>query len=300
MNYNELAKQIIKLVGGERNIASLTHCATRLRFNLKEEGKASVEELKKTPGIMGVVSSGGQFQIIIGSDVASVYKPIMNATNLDSSDSSDAKDDRKMLARVVDTISGIFTPILPAITASGMMKAVLSVLVAFNLTSKESQSNQFFDFMADAAFYFLPLLLASSAAKKFKCNAYLAMMVGGILLHPTFVSMVNMAKETGDGIHFLGLPIGLASYSSSVIPIILAIWFMSYIEPLADKFSPKPIKFFFKPLLTISIVGIATLVLIGPIGYIISDKIGLMITTIESYCSWLVPTLLGVLTPLLF
>lgn len=299
MNYNELAKQIIKLVGGERNIASLTHCATRLRFNLKEEGKASVEELKKTPGIMGVVSSGGQFQIIIGSDVASVYKPIMNATNLDSSDSSDAKDDRKMLARVVDTISGIFTPILPAITASGMMKAVLSVLVAFNLTSKESQSYQIFDFMADAAFYFLPLLLASSAAKKFKCNAYLAMMVGGILLHPTFVSMVNMAKETGDGIHFLGLPIGLASYSSSVIPIILAIWFMSYIEPLADKFSPKPIKFFFKPLLTISIVGIATLVLIGPIGYIISDKIGLMITTIESYCSWLVPTLLGVLTPLL-
>lgn len=300
MNYKDLAKTILSLVGGEENIASLTHCATRLRFNLKDENKADTATLKATKGVMGVVSSGGQYQIIIGSDVSSVYKEICEITNLEDNNSSENKnDDRKPLAKVIDTISGIFTPILPAITAAGMMKAVLSLLIAFNLISKESQSYQVINFMADSAFYFLPILLANSAAKKFKCNPYMAMMIGGILLHPNFVSMVNVAKETGEAISVFGLPIQLASYGSSVLPIILAVWFMSYVEPIADKISPKPIKFFSKPLITALITGIVTLVVIAPIGYIISDKIGLGIKTLESYASWLVPTILGGLTPLL-
>ena len=300
MNYKELAKTILGLVGGEENVTSLTHCATRLRFNLKDEKKADTAKLKSTKGVMGAVSSGGQYQVIIGSDVANVYKEIIEITSLDNSSSDDSKkDDRKTLAKVIDTVSGIFTPILPAITAAGMMKAVLSLLIAFNLISKESQSYQIINFMADSAFYFLPILLASSAAKKFKCNPYLAMMIGGILLHPNFVSMVNAVKETGEAIKIFGLPITAASYSSSVLPIILAVWFMSYIEPIADKVSPKAIKFFSKPLITALITGIVTLVVIGPLGYIISDKIGLGIKTLESYASWLVPTILGALTPLL-
>lgn len=301
MNYKELAKTILNLVGGEDNVVSLTHCATRLRFNLKDESKADTKKLKATKGVMGAVSSGGQYQVIIGSDVANVYKEIMGITNLDNNGGAveTSTDDRKTLAKVIDTISGIFTPILPAITAAGMMKAVLSLLMAFNLISKESQSYQIINFMADAAFYFLPILLASSAAKKFKCNPYMAMMIGGILLHPSFVSMVNAAKETGEAIKVFGLPITPASYSSSVLPIILAVWFMSYVEPIADKVSPKAIKFFSKPLITALITGIVTLVVIGPIGYIVSDKIGLGIKTLESYASWLVPTILGAVTPLL-
>ena len=300
MNYKNLAEEIIRLVGGEDNITSLVHCATRLRFNLKDESKADTAKLKATKGVMGVVSNGGQYQVIIGSDVGNVFKEIMAMTKLDSGNQGgEEKDDRKVFAKVIDTISGVFTPILPAITAAGMMKAVLAVLVAFNLVSKEAQSYQVINFMADAAFFFLPILLASSAAKKFKCNQYMAMMIGGMLLHPTFISMVSAAKEAGTGINVFGLPIGLASYSSSVIPIILAIWFMSYVEPIADKVSPKAIKFFSKPLITALVVGIVTLVVIGPIGYIISDKIGLAIKTLESYAGWLVPTLLGGLTPLL-
>lgn len=299
MDYKALAQNIITLVGGKDNITSLTHCATRLRFNLKDESKADTATLKKTIGVMGAVSNGGQYQVIIGSDVASVYKPIVEMTNLENNANTCEKDDRKVMAKIIDTISGIFTPILPAITAAGMMKAVLSLLIAFNLISKESQSYQVFNFMSDAAFYFMPILLASSAAKKFKCNPYLAMMIGGILLHPNFVTMVNTVKETGDNLQIFGLPISLVSYGSSVMPIILSIWFMSYVEPIADRISPKAIKFFSKPLITATIVGIATLVVIGPIGYIISDKVGLAITTLESYCSWLVPTLIGGLTPLL-
>ena len=301
MNYKNLAETILKNVGGEDNIASLTHCATRLRFNLKDEKKADTAALKATKGVMGAVSNAGQYQVIIGSDVGNVYKEVMELTNLENNSSSNAneKDDRKPLAKVIDTISGIFTPILPAITAAGMMKAVLSLLIAFNVITKQSQSYQVIDFMADAAFYFLPILLASSAAKKFKTNQYMAMMIGGMLLHPNFTAMVNTAKEAGTGIKVFGLPITLAGYSSSVLPIILAVWFMSYVEPIADKVSPKAIKFFSKPLITALITGIVTLVVIGPIGYIISDKIGLGIKTLESYAGWLVPTIIGGLTPLL-
>ena len=300
MNYENLAKSILEKVGGEKNVSNLTHCATRLRFNLKDTKKANTESLKALNGVMGVVDKGGQYQVIIGNDVNNVYKEIMKISKLEGKDSNTEEvDDRKAIAKVIDTITGIFTPILPAITAAGMMKAVLALLKAFNLLTPQSQSYQVIDFMADAAFYFLPILLASSAAKKFKCNQYLAMMLGGMLLHPTFVSMVSTAKEAGTSIGVFGLPISLATYSSSVLPIILGVWFMSYVEPIADKVSPKAIKFFTKPLITALVTGIVLLVVIGPIGYIVSDKVGLAIKTVESYASWLVPTLIGGLTPLL-
>ncbi|MDO4535596.1 MAG: PTS transporter subunit EIIC, partial [Clostridium perfringens] len=299
MDYKNLAKTIIDLVGSERNVNSLVHCATRLRFNLKDESKANTEKLKEINGVMGVVNKGGQYQVIIGSDVASVYKEIMNMSNLDNTKEIQEKNNRKPIAKIIDTISGIFAPILPAITAAGMMKAVLAILIATKAITSKSQSYQVINFMADAAFYFLPILLASSAAKKFKCNQYLAMMLGGMLLHPNFVSMVAVAKETSGAISIFGLPISLASYSSSVLPIILGVWFMSYVEPIADKISPKAVKFFTKPLITAVVSGIVLLVVIGPIGYLVSDKIGLGIKAIEQYGSWIVPTVLGGLTPLL-
>lgn len=301
MNYEILAKSILEKIGGKENVSNLTHCATRLRFNLKDNSKAKTSEIKNINGVMGVVDKGGQYQVIIGNDVNHVYKEVVKIANLDtmSSNASEEVDDRKPIAKVIDTITGIFTPILPAITAAGMMKAVLALLTAFKLVTTDSQSYQIVNFMADAAFYFLPILLANSAAKKFKCNQYLAMMLGGMLLHPTFVTMVNSAKEAGTSISVFGLPISLASYSSSVLPIILGVWFMSYVEPIADKVSPKAIKFFTKPLITAVVTGIVLLVVIGPLGYIISDKIGLAIKTLETYASWLVPTLIGGLTPLL-
>lgn len=300
MNYKSLAEDIIRLVGGEDNIASLVHCATRLRFNLKDESKADTAALKATKGVMGAVSNGGQYQVIIGSDVSHVFKAIMEMTKLDSgSQGGEEKDNRKIADKVIDTISGIFTPVLPAITAAGMLKAVLAILITTKLLTNESQTYQVLNFMADAGFYFLPILLANSAAKKFKCNPYMAMMMGGILLHPTFTSMITTAKEAGTGIAVFGLNIPLASYGSSVIPIILSVWLMSYVEPFADKVSPNAVKFFLKPLITAMVVGIATLVLVGPLGYIISDKVAAVIHMIEARASWLVPTIIGALSPLL-
>lgn len=297
MDYKQLAKDILKNVGGEANVASVTHCATRLRFNLKDDSKANTEVLKNTKGIMGVVSKGGQYQIIIGSDVQSVYKPLLELGTFDTNTTASEEDGEKKgpVVKVLDTIAGMFTPIIPAITGAGMLKAVLALLVAFKWIDTASQTYQILNFMSDAAFYFLPFLLANSAAKKFKCNAYMAMTIAAILLHPTFASM----KAAGEAVHFLGLPVTLVSYSSSVIPIILSVWFMSYVEPIADKISPKPVKFFTKPLITMVVTGIAALIVIGPIGTICGDGIAAGIKVLDNYASWLVPLVVGIFSPLL-
>ena len=301
MNYQELGDKILTLVGGKENVSGLTHCATRLRFNLKDEGKAQTDALKKTPGVLGVVVSGGQYQIIIGNDVNHVYKPIAEKCSL--SQNSDAKKEegekKSIGARLIDTITGIFTPVLPAITAAGMLKAVLSLLVAFSLVDTEASTYQVINFMADAAFYFLPILLANSAAKKFGCNPYLAMMLGGILLHPNFINMVTASQESGEAIKLFFIPIYNASYSSSVIPIILMVWFMSLVEPIADRISPKPVKFFTKPLITALVAGAVGLAVLGPIGYIIANWIATGVTLLNTYVSWLVPLILGGVLPLL-
>ena len=300
MNYQELGIQILKLVGGKENVTGLTHCATRLRFNLKDASKAQTAALKKTPGVLGVVESGGQYQIVIGNDVNHVYKPIVEKCDLKPEGGKQEGGEKKSIgARLIDTITGIFTPVLPAITAAGMLKAVLSLLVAFKLVNTEASTYQVINFMADAAFYFLPILLANSAAKKFGCNPYLAMMLGGTFLHPNFISMVTASQESGEAIKLFFLPIYNASYSSSVIPIILTVWFMSLVEPIADKISPKPIKFFTKPLITALVAGTAGLVVLGPVGYIIASWIANGVTFLNTYISWLVPMILGGVFPLL-
>lgn len=296
MNYAELGKQIVDYVGGEKNITGLVHCATRLRFNLKDNSMAKTEELKKVKGVMGVVQSGGQYQVIIGSDVSHVYRAIGEIIQIN--ETNNEKQSGSAISRAIDTLSGIFTPIIPALTASGMLKAVLSLLVVFKVVSVEQQTYQIINFMADTTFYFIPILLANSAAKKFKCNQYLAMMLGGILLHPNFINMVNQAKEAGEGISLFFIPIYKATYSSSVIPIILVVWFMSYVEPIADKVSPKAIKFFTKPLITVLVCGTVALSVLGPVGHIISNFIADGLRAMEGY-GWIVSTIMGAVFPLL-
>lgn len=299
MNYKQLAKDILDGVGGAGNIISFTHCATRLRFNLKNDQAADVERLKNMPGIMGVVNKGGQFQVIIGSEVQNVYRELTAFGNFDEEKSGESADKRNAFIRALDTLAGIFTPILPAITGAGILKALMALLVAFKWIDTTSQTYQILNIMADAAFFFLPFLIANSAAKKFRCNAYMAMSIAGVLMHPNFVTMVGDAKKAGEAIHFIGMPVTLATYSSTVIPIILSVWFMSFIEPLADRVSPKPVKFFTKPLLTLLVTAPVALILLAPLGNIIGNGIAAGIEFLNRYVKWLVPLLVGTLTPLL-
>ncbi|MDO5397596.1 MAG: beta-glucoside-specific PTS transporter subunit IIABC [bacterium] len=300
MDYKELAKTILKNVGGEENIVSFTHCATRLRFTLRDESRADKERLGDTRGVMGVVSKGGQLQVVIGSDVPNVYRELNMLGNFEGeSGEKKEKDNRNVLSRILDTIAGIFTPIIPAITGAGILKAFMALLSAFGWIDKTSQTYAILSVFSDAAFYFLPFLIAYSAARKLNCNAVMAMSIAGILLHPNFVSIINGIKETGDTVRFIGIPVTPATYSSSVIPIILTVWIMSYIEPIADKISPKPVKFFTKPLITLVVTGTIAITVLGPLGTIIGDGIAAGISFLNNYASWLVPLIIGAVTPFL-
>ena len=293
MNYKELASQILQKVGGVNNVSHVTHCATRLRFNLKDSSKASLNEVKKIKGVISAVNNGGQFQVVIGQDVANVYRELVELGNFGTGTSHSSSEEKTpLVANIMDTIAGIFTPVLPALAGAGMLKAILVLATTFNWLSADSSTYYYLDFISDAVFYFLPFLLAFTSAQKFKCNPYLAAVVAGIFLHP------NLATA-GDNSTFFGLTVPHVSYSSSVIPIILTVWAMSYIERFADKISPKFIKFFTKPLITLLIIAPIALIVVGPLGTYVGDVVASFIGMLDSKASWLVPLLLGAFSPLL-
>lgn len=303
MDYRETATRILEKVGGKDNVVSVGHCATRLRFVLKSEEKADADSIKQIKGIIGVVNKGGQFQVIIGGEVTDVFRELMKLaefeTSQDSGAEKGAKDKKGFIGSALETIAGIFFPTIASLTGCGMLQALLALLVFLKVVDTSSQTYIILKLMGDAAFYFLPIILAVSAAKKFRCNEYLAAAVGGILIHPNFVSLVNTAKETGEGLYFAGLPVNLASYASSVIPIILIVWFMSYIERGVEKIVPKSLRMILVPLLTLIVVGPAGILLIGPVGYIAGDYLAAFINWLNHTAPWLVPMLVGTFTPLM-
>ncbi|MCI5870957.1 PTS transporter subunit EIIC [Streptococcus sp.] len=297
MDYKGLAQEILKQVGGEENVSDLTHCATRLRFRLVDEKKANDTAVEALEGVLGLTKSGGQYQVVIGNDVPHVYAALVDNLSDQSVRSTEVK--QGPLQTLLAVISGIFTPILPVITAAGMIKAVLSLLTVFGVVTADDVNYQILNFIGDAGFYFLPIFLGASAARQFKTNPQLGMLMGAILLHPTFTLMVTTAKEAGKSLSFFSLPLTLASYSSTVIPVILAVWFMSYVERFADKVSPKAVKFFLVPMVTTLITALVTLLVLGPIGAIVGNWLGNFFKWLENFGPWVVPTIVGVFSPFL-
>lgn len=290
MDYAVLAKKLVELLGGVKNISDVTHCATRLRFNLKDDSNLDEAQIKKLKGVMGVSNKGGQFQVIIGQDVAKAHREILKLGNFSG---MGAQKQEKEKGKVLDTISGIFNPILPAITGAGMLKALLVLLTALNVVSTESQTYVALEFIADAAFYFLPMMLAVTAAKKFNTNAFLALTIAGVLLHPTFAGIVG----SGEPFSFIGLPVQLVGYGTSVIPIILAVWLMSYVEKFAEKVTPKVVSFFVKPLIVILVVAPITLMVIGPLGMMIGNGLAYVFLWLSENFGWLALPIMAALCP---
>lgn len=300
MNYLNVAKEILQKVGGSDNIKYVTHCATRLRFNLIDESKADPETIKKINGVTGYINKGGQFQVVIGTDVSHVYDEIIKMTSSEGSKVETVTTAKKesVLSKILDAIAGIFTPVLPAITGAAMIKTLLILLAnVFNVMSPKSQEYIILSFVADSAFYFLPIMLAYTSAKKFGMNPFMAMTLGGVLLHPTFTALVNATPRKP--LAFFGLPVTLANYSSTVIPIILVIWAGSYVERFADKVSPKVVRFFLKPFLTLLIMIPVTLVIVGPLGAIVANYVSAGMGILYKSAPWLIAFLLGAFSPLL-
>lgn len=295
MKYETLIKEIINNIGGESNIDSVTHCMTRLRFVLKDDKKANVDAVKKINGVIGGVNKGGQFQVVIGTHVSDVFEELIKIADVKVTENTGVKEKKTPINQFFDTIAGIFMPIVGALAGAGMVKAILALLVFFKLVDTTSQTYTILFMISDVVFYFLPFFLAFTSAKKFNCNPFLAIIFAGLLLHPTYVDF----KTAGEAVAFFGIPVKLATYSSSVVPIILIVYFQSFVEKLANKISPKAIKVFFVPMLVIFITAPVGLILLGPLGTILGGYLGLFFTFLDSRASWLVPTLVGGLAPLL-
>ncbi|MEK3718342.1 beta-glucoside-specific PTS transporter subunit IIABC [Paenibacillus sp. FSL R7-0333] len=268
MNNREMSEEIISRIGGNANIVQAWHCITRLRFNVKDEKQVQVAEITKLPGVLGAQFQNDQFQVVIGNNVASVYTEVENVMKETASSESSGADRSGSGARglnaVLDTISGIFTPILPAIVGAGMLKGVLALLVSLGWISQSSGEYSVFTMISNASFYFLPFLLAVSAARKFKVNEYLALTLAGTLLYPTILDAYTAGKL--EAIPFLGLPVSIVNYTQSVIPIILGVWLLSYVYRLIDRFIPNTLKIIFTPMLVLAITVPIMLIAIGPLG----------------------------------
>lgn len=292
MKYKNTALAILEAVGGEKNVLRATHCVTRLRLELKDENIVSDERVKSISGVLGIMKKNGQYQIILGNDVANYYKEFTALGKFDS-DSVQQVKKANVLEQVIEYIAGSMTPLIPAMLGGGMIKVLVIVLPMLGLLKADSQSISFLAFFGDAPYHFMPIFLAYSASQKLKVTPALAMSVAGILLHPNFVQMVS----SGDPLHFLGAPVTPASYGSSVIPILIMVWLMKYIEAVFNKVTPAVTKSFLQPTLVLLVSGFIALVLVGPLGVIVGEGLSQLVEQMHGVAGWLTLAVLGAIMP---
>ncbi len=297
MDYSVTAKELIKKLGGEKNVDSLTHCMTRLRFVLKDESGIDDKAVENIPGVMGIMKKGGQYQVIIGNNVAKCYSEINKLYGFsDTASSNGKKVKRNPVTVALDFISGCMTPMIPAIIAGGLIKVLLVVLgpSLLNVISATGDTYIIMNAIGDAAFYFLPVFIAVTASKKLGCNTYLAVMVAAMLLYPDLITLLGGEAPTK---LFGFIPVIHGSYSSSVIPAMLATILLKYVEKLVDKITPEWSKNFLKPLLIVLITAPITLCLLAPLGLVIGNGLQFVLNYIYNFAPWLAMALFAAFMP---
>ncbi|EGO2721861.1 beta-glucoside-specific PTS transporter subunit IIABC [Enterococcus faecalis] len=290
MDYQAIAKEILKDVGGKDNIVDVTHCYTRLRFVLKDTKQANKEALLQTEGVISVVESGGQYQVVLGNKVAHVYNVLEPLLAQQLTTKTSTKEKNSLGNRILNTVAAIFTPVVPAIAASGMLKGILAIAVMvannfYQVDLKPLNTYIILSAASDALFYFMPVILGYSAAKVFKTNEYIAMVIGATLCYPTIVSLMTEKQA----VTLFGLHVTKANYVSTVIPIILAIFMLAYVQRFLEKVIPEVLKIIMVPTLSLLLMIPATLLLFGPIGIYLGDGVNWL----YYYIMNLSPILLG-------
>lgn len=301
--YASLASEIIELVGGPSNIRSAYHCQTRLRFELGDETKVQSDELNATDGVATTRSSGGTFQVVIGTHVKDVFEEIdreLQAASVDPDSTSTTDDEgestKSIISKIIDFIAGTFQPIVPALAGAGMIMALLAVLVVTGAISADSQTYVVLSFMSNAVFYFLPVFVAISAADKLKTNRYLAGVVAAMMLHPNWTALVT----EGEPVSLFGIiPVALASYGSTVIPILLIIFVQSFFERWLDRVIPNAVKLVVVPMLVFLVMGTLALTLLGPIGTVMGGWLATFFTFLTENAPWVPPLIIGALLPIM-
>ncbi|MGI8487619.1 PTS beta-glucoside transporter subunit IIABC [Pectobacterium sp. S5] len=272
MKHQSLAEFIVSKVGGNQNIKSVIHCATRLRFQIKKHDLVQKNDLNNHPDIIMVVESGGQLQIVIGNHVSEVYQAIeaLGATGENKADTTDGVGENEekgnLFNRLIDVVSGIFTPFLGILAASGIMKGLLALSLVFGLLSETSSTYKILAAAGDALFYFFPLVLGYTAGKRFGGSPFLSMAIGGALMHPTMIAAFEASTQSGAPADtFLGIPVIWINYAGSVIPVIFAAWLSSLVEKYCNKILPSAVKNLFTPFIALAIVVPVAFLVIGPL-----------------------------------
>ena len=301
MNNKELAQKILELSGGEKNITYVTHCATRLRLVVKSEAEVNLKAIDSLEGVLKAQHSGGQLQVVIGAKVNKIYDEFTKLGSFTNNNESDMpKVKKNPVNAFIETISGIFTPILPALVGCGMMKCLSSLMTSTGMVDPSTGFITVFNMIADCVFYFMPFFLAVSAARKFKTNEYLAIALAGCLLHPTILDAAGKIAETGiDKIDFFGLPILLVKYTSTVIPIILSVWLLSYVYKFVEKIVPDLLKVLLVPMITLLIMVPVQLIAIGPFGSYVGTWIAEGLNILFAKSGIVAGALLGFFRPIL-
>ncbi|GEA32118.1 beta-glucoside-specific PTS transporter subunit IIABC [Clostridium diolis] len=290
MSYKEVAAKILKAVGGDENVEHLEHCSTRLRFNLIDNSKVKIKDLESIPEVIAV-KQNVQCQVIIGNAVVEVYDEVKKLISDKETSTNNNKEKRKVGAIILDFVISVFQPLIPAIAGGGILKSLLMLFNMLGILSNTTPTYKILNFVGDAPLYFLPLLVAFTTANKMKVNPLVAVSAVAALLTP------NLAKMLGDGTLFFNIPVQNINYAYQVFPAILCVLLYSQLEKFFNKISPKVIRSFFVPMMSLLITVPITLLLLGPIGYNFGQGFAGVILFIFGKFGWLAVAILAAFLP---
>jgi len=302
-NFAAISRSIVDAIGGADNVVAVTHCMTRLRFVLNDESVVDAATLKSITGVMGVVRNEKHCQVIIGNNVSQAYAEVLKLLPEGFAAASDAPAKNKITlkrigAGILDALIGTMSPLIPAIIGGSMVKLLAMILDMTGVFEKGASTLVILNTIGDGAFFFLPVMVAASAAVKFKTNMSLAIAIAGILVHPAFIDLMAKAAQ-GQKVEFIGISVTAVKYTYTVIPALCMTWLLSYIEKWVDRITPVVTKNFLKPMLIMLIAAPIAIVLIGPLGIWIGTGISAVVYTVHSYLGWLSVAIMGAAWPLL-
>ncbi|WP_375180063.1 PTS transporter subunit EIIC [Enterococcus rotai] len=295
MDFKLAAKEILENVGGADNLANMTHCATRLRLTLKDPSKANDEAIKEIDGVVNIVNKAGQYQILIGTEVPKLYDEFEALVTGDDGSvqvNNDGESSGNIISTIFSAISAIFAPLLPALAGSGILRGLLILAVQTGILSEASGTYSILNVASMSVFYFLPVLLAFTSARRFGASPYLSALIGAALLNPEFIALMG---DTGNGAttSFLKIPVVLMNYNSTVVPIILSIWAFSYLYKFLDKKVPETLKLVIIPLISLAVMIPLTVIVIGPIGVYSGEAVAQVVNWLIERSSILTGILIG-------
>ena len=295
-DYPKLASTILEKVGGKENVEFVMNCATRLRFTLKNMDLAKTEEIKNTKGVIDVIIQNGQYQVCIGPDVIDVFKELNKIGDFSQKKEEEPKNDQKLIDKFFGVVSGIFTPIVPVLMAAGMVGALLTVLDLIGVLPSTSSTYYVWNLIKEAGFYFLPFYVAYTASRKLGANPFLSMLLAGVLLHPQLSDFSSLGVKQ---LTFFGIGIKAVTYSSTILPIILSVWLLSYVEKFFTKVCPQVIRAFSVPMLSTMVVVPLMLIIIGPAGGYLADYMSVFVQYLGNNLGFLAVGIIAALTPIM-